>query len=72
MTTMNKISVDVVVLWPERESGDEYEFEHAIVIKKCADSVCISQRDSDINVPNYALDALIKTLRDMKKAVESK
>lgn len=72
MSTMNKISVDVVAIWPERESGDEYEYEHAIVVRKFADSVCITQRDSDVNVPVYALDVFIKTLREMKKAMESK
>lgn len=61
-----------VVIWPDQQDGDGAGMEHALAVQPYDDCIVIEQNGNLLNVPRYALDALIKTLREMKKAMESK
>ena len=69
MTKTSRINADVTVIWPVLESDDEYAYEHAIVVARFfgGPTITISQNGGEINVPVYALDALIAELRKARK-----
>ena len=68
MTTARKSGYrSVTVIWPERETETDYEYEHAIVISRWTDSVVIQQRGAEITVPAYALRELILALREEER-----
>jgi hypothetical protein len=59
---------NVTVIWPELATDDDYEFEHAIVVTARADGgFSIQQLGApEIEVPHYAVQALIRALRTAK------
>lgn len=65
MTTTAKVGNAVRVIWPVHATDTDYEYEHAIVATVRNDgSVGLQQEDRAIEVPWYALRALIRVLRE--------
>jgi hypothetical protein len=55
-----------IIIWPEVQ-GDDYQYEHAIVVMPYGDTVGIEQNGQSITIPRYALAAVLKALRDVAK-----
>ena len=73
MTTTANVNIDTTVIWPEMEAAMDYQFEHAIVVRRFADgTVELRQKTETVSVPHYALKELIATLRAAQKANAAK
>jgi hypothetical protein len=61
---------EVTVIWPERDSLADYEYDHAITVRVYGSStVEICGIRGEVGCPVYALDALIAALRAAKKTM---
>ena len=54
-----------VVIWQEHDVGDQYEYEHSLVVRPAADGAVIETKDVEVFIPWYSVDDLAKVLRAM-------
>lgn len=59
-----------IVVWPEHDTPEKTHIGHAIVVMPNHDCITLIQRDQDVIVPYYGLDALIEALQSLKEAQE--
>ena len=57
-----------IVVWPEHDTPEKTHLGHAIVVMPNHDCITLIQRDQDVIVPYYGLDALIEALQSLKEA----
>jgi hypothetical protein len=59
-----------IVVWPEHDTPEKTHIGHAIVVMPSHDCITLIQRDQDVIIPYYGLDALIEALTTLKEAHE--
>jgi len=59
-----------IVVWPEHDTPGKTHIGHAIVVMPNHDCITLIQRDQDVIIPYYGLDALIEALQSLKEAHE--
>jgi glutamine amidotransferase-like uncharacterized protein len=69
MTIIRRVSLATTVVYPERATDTDYQFEPAIIVRRNASdgSVTLAGVSGEIHVPEYALADLIKVLRSAQK-----
>jgi len=72
MTTTSRFPIGVRTVWPEQTDGDDYQYEHAIVVVPYADSIGIEQNGNTITIPLYALSHVLRAMRDAGREAEGK
>lgn len=59
-----------IVVWPEHDTPEKTHLGHAIVVMPNHECITLIQRDQDVIIPYYGLDALIEALQSLKEAQE--